>query len=708
MTLNRRDTLALMTASALIPPALAHGAEKLAQFAYLIEPWSGPYGGVPAFDKVAIKDFDPASDAAMAIQRAEIVAITANKDAPDFDNTILALEVSGMPLSRMATAYYVWDSNLSTPELQKISERITPKFAAFGDEISQNPELFSRIEAVYTKRETLELTSEQQRLLWLTYTGFVRSGAKLDAQGKKRVAAINQELATLFDKFGNNVLAEENTVIFITKFDLLGLPESFKAGLASTAKVMKKDGYAIKNTRSAVEPFLTFSERRDLREKIWRAFVNRGDNKNAHDNNAIIAKILKLRFERAQLLGYETHAHWRLEQSMAKNPDKAMALMQSVWGPAVARVFDEVGDMQELADTEKAGIKIEPWDYRFYAEKVRKVRYDLEENEIKPYMQLENLREAMFWAAGQIYGFSFEPVTDVPVYHDDVRVWKVMRQGKLIGLWYFDPYARDGKRSGAWMNAYQNQSRASGTEVITLVSNNSNFIKGEAGKPVLISWDDANTLFHEFGHAIHGLASDVTYASLSGTNVARDYVEFPSQLNEHWLSTPEVLSRFALHVDTGKPMPKALLDKIEKAAKFNQGFKTVEYLSAALIDMKLHLAGGGEIDADTFEREELMKLGMPKEIVMRHRTPQFNHVFSGDGYSAGYYSYLWSDTLTKDAYQAFEEAKGPYDKAVAQRLYDKVLSIGNTVDPAEAYRAFRGRDVDPAALMRDRGFASDS
>jgi peptidyl-dipeptidase Dcp len=391
---------------------------------------------------------------------------------------------------------------------------------------------------------------------------------------------------------------------------------------------------------------------------------------------------------------------------MAQTPERAMHLMEAVWTPAVARVKEEVADMQALADKEGAKIKIEPWDYRYYMEKVRKARYDLDQNEVKPYLQLEKLREGMFWVAGELFGFSFAPVTNVPVYHPDVRVWEVKDKtsGKHIGLWYFDPYAREGKRSGAWMNAYRSQQRMDGKEITTIVSNNSNFVKGKPGEPVLISWDDAVTLFHEFGHALHGLSSNVTYPSLSGTAVARDYVEFPSQLLEHWLSTPEVLQKFALHYETGKPIPQSLVDKIKKAATFNQGFATVEYLSSALVDMKLHLAGSQKIDADKFERETLAQLGMPREIVMRHRTPQFGHVFSSDGYSAGYYSYLWSDVLTADAYGAFTEGKGAYDKEVAKRLIKHIFSVGNTVDPAEGYRNFRGRDPQIEALMKKRGF----
>ncbi|HEX8255203.1 MAG TPA: M3 family metallopeptidase, partial [Thermoanaerobaculia bacterium] len=467
--------------------------------------------------------------------------------------------------------------------------------------------------------------------------------------------------------------------------------------------------WVITNTRSSVDPFLTYSDRRELREKAWRMFVNRGDLGGATDNNAIITDILRLRAERAKLLGYQTHAHWRVENTMAKTPERAMELMEAVWKPAVGRVREEVRDMQLLANKEGAKITIEPWDYRYYMEKVRRERYDLDQNEVKQYLQLDKLREGMFWVAGQLFGFNFTPITNVPVYHPDVRVWEVKNNqtGEHVGLWYFDPYARPGKRSGAWMNAYRSQERFNGN-VTTIVSNNSNFVKGAPGEPVLISWDDAETLFHEFGHALHGLSSNVTYPTLSGTAVVRDYVEFPSQLLERWLSTPEVLNKFAVHYQTGKPIPQSLVDRIERASTFNQGFSTVEYLGSAIVDMRMHLAGDRRIDPDAFERQTLAELGMPREIVMRHRSPQFGHVFASDGYSAGYYSYLWSDVLTADAYTAFTEAGGPYDPAVAARLRQHIFTIGNTIDPAVGYREFRGRDPQVEALMINRGFTSAS
>ena len=675
----------------------------------LLAQWEGPYGGVPPFDKVQVSLFKPALAAAMSENLADVDKIANDSAAPTFENTIVALERAGQTLERVSTIYGVWGSTMAGPEFQAVQREMAPKLAAFSDKITQNEALFKRIEAVYNSQAKKKLSSEQQRLVWLDYTNFVRSGAKLNGTDKARLSQINQQLAGLFTKFSQNVLAEEDGqfVALKSEADLAGLPQSVRDAAAAAATTKKQEGWLISNTRSSVDPFLTYSDRRDLREKVWRMFIMRGDNGDEHDNNSTITQILQLRAERAKLLGFSTHAHWRLENSMAKTPERAMELMMAVWKPAVARVHEEVADMQALADKEGAKIKIEPWDYRYYAERVRKAKYDLDQNEVKPYLQLEKLREGVLWVAGELFNFKFTPATNVPVAHSDIRVWQVADKtsGKQIGLWYFDPYARAGKRSGAWMNAYRTQERVNG-QITTIVSNNANFVKGKPGEPLLISWDDATTMFHEFGHALHGLNSDVTYPSLSGTAVARDYVEFPSQLMEHWLSTPEVLNKFAVHYQTGKPIPQELVDKIKRSATFNQGFITVEYLAAALLDMKLHLAGDRKIDPRVFEKEALDELGMPHEIVLRHRLPQFMHVFSSDSYSAGYYSYLWADVITADAFGAFTEAGGPYDKKVAERLRKNIFSVGNTIDPAEAYRNFRGRDPRVEALMKKRGFPS--
>lgn len=701
-------TAAILCIFMLKPTSQTIDAAEIPHANPMTQKWTGPYGGVPPFDKVKIADFKPAVEAAMTENLKEIDAIANTNARPTFENTIVPLERTGATLDRVSTIYGIWASNMNSDEFGKIEAELDPKITAHFDKIVQNEVLFKRIEAVYNSPATKKLTSEQQRLTWDYYTRFIRSGAKLDSTKKARLSEINVALAGLFTKFSQNLLGDETQVYLLIENEesLAGLPQSLRDAAAAAAVAKKNPGkWVIRNTRSSVDPFLTYSDNRQLREKAWRMFINRGDNGGERDTNSTITEVLKLRAERAKLLGFATHAHWRLENTMAKTPERAMELLERVWPAAVARVHEEVADMQALADKENVGIKIEPWDYRYYMEKVRKDKYDLDNNEVKQYLQLDKMREAMFWMAGQLFGFTFSQVTNVPVFHPDVTVYEVKdkKTDKHVGLWYFDPYARDGKRSGAWMNAYRNQYRFD-KEITTIVSNNSNFVKGNPGEPVLISWDDAETMFHEFGHALHGLSSNVTYPTLSGTNVVRDYVEFPSQILEHWLATPEILEKFALHYKAGKPIPQSLVDKLKRTETFNQGFSTTELLASALIDMKLHLAGDVTIDPDKFERETLAALKMPNELVMRHRTPQFGHVFSSDGYSAGYYSYVWSDVLTADAFGAFTEGKGPYDKAVGSRLKKYIFSVGNTIDPAEAYRKFRGRDPDVNALMKKRGF----
>jgi peptidyl-dipeptidase Dcp len=673
----------------------------------LIAPWKGPFGGVPPWDQVKSADFLPGFEAGMADQRKAIAAIVANPEAPSFENTIAAMERSSRMLDRVGILAGVHFATLKVGDLPKIEEVLSPKLAAYSDEITQNAGLFKRIQTVYENRDKAGLTSEQKRLTWLYYTNFVRSGARLTGDQKARIQVINQELATICTRFAQNVMDDEGKLFTVieNQADLAGLSADYVAGAARAAEARGLKGkWVIANTRSAMEPFLEYCESRPLREKVWRTYVNRGDNNDARDNKENIKKILKLRFERAQILGYKTYAHWSVEQSMAATPEAAVALMEAVWKPAVAQVRSDVKEMQAIADKEGAKYKLAAWDYRFYAEKLRKAKYDLDLKEVQPYMQLDKLREGMFWAAGKCYGLTFTPVTGLPVQHPDVKVWEVKdAKGAHVALWYFDPFARVGKNSGAWMNEYRTQNRLDGA-VTPIVSNNSNFTKGAPGEPVLISFDDAQTMFHEFGHAIHGMSSNVTYTSLAGTNTARDFVEFPSQFNEHFFLTPEVLNTFAVHYKTGKPIPADMVARIKAASRFNEGFATMEYLASAVIDMKYHLAGGADIDPAKFEQEELTRLGMPEEIVMRHRPTQFNHIFSGDGYAAGYYAYLWSDALTADAVEAFMEAKGPYDPEVAARFKAKILSVGNTVDPAESFKAFRGRDVNTDALMRKRGF----
>lgn len=675
----------------------------------LLAKWTGPYGGVPQFDKVRISDFKPALKAAMAENLNEIDAIANNPANATFQNTIEGLERAGTTFNRVNSIYEIWSSNMNTGDFQAVQTEMDPKIAAFSDKITQNEKLFKRIEAVYDSPDKANLTPEQQRLTWVYHDSFVRNGAKLDPAAKAQLAELNQKLAALYTNFSQNLLADESDyILYLQEQDLAGLPQSVRDSAAAAAEENGHKGqWAILNTRSSAEPFLTYSERRDLREKVWRTFYNRGDNGKAHDNNKIITEVLHLRAQRAKLLGYPTHAHWRLANKMAKTPENAMKLMMQVWPSAIGRVHQEVADMQTIADKEGAGIKIEPWDYRYYSEKVRKEKYNLDLNEVKPYLQLDKMRESVFWVANQLYGFQFTEVHKIPTATPDIRVWEVKdANGKHVGLWYFDPYARPGKNSGAWMSEYRAQQGLA--NVTPIVSNNTNFVKGRPGEPTLISWDDANSLFHEFGHALHGLNSKVKYPSLAGTSVATDYVEFPSSLNENWLDTPEVLSKFAVHYKTNQPIPKDLVDKIQKTKYFNQGFDVTEYLAAALIDMKLHLAGSAKIDPDAFERDALKDLGMPKEIVMRHRTPQFHHVFSSDDYSAGYYSYLWSEVLDHDAFEAFMEAGGPFDKATAKRLHDLVMSVGNSIDPAEGYRKFRGRDPKIDAYLRSKGFPTNT
>ena len=679
----------------------------------MLEPWDGAYGGVPPWKTIDPNQFLPAFEKAFELARTDIDRIAGSAEPANFENTIVAMEQAGEALDRLDVMFGVHTSNLNIGNIPDIEQAVAPQLAKHADWVMQHEKLFARIAKVYESEEMKSLDEDQRRLVDDYYKNFVRRGARLGPEQKKRLSQINAQLAGLFTQFSQNVLAEEAQVTVLTAREQLeGLPESFVQSLAAAAAEYARENklsptdaprWVINNTRSSMEPYLTYASDRATREQVWNTYYNRGDNGDEYDNNQIISAILKLRAERAKLLGYATHAHWRLEPQMAKTPENAMQLMMQVWPKAVARVQQEVADMQAIADGEGASFKIEPWDYRYYAEKVRQAKYDLDFNQVKPYLQMEKLREGMMWAAGELYGFEFEQVKQVPVFHPDVRVWEVKRDGQHLGLWYFDPYARRGKRSGAWMNAYRSQKNID-QPISPIVSNNSNFIKGKPGEPVLISWDDAVTLFHEFGHALHGLCSQCRYPSQSGTSVARDYVEFPSQLNEHWLSTPEILQRYAVHYETGEPIPAELLQKIENAATFNQGFQTVEYLASALVDMKLHLAGDVAIDPDQFERDTLSELGMPSEIVMRHRTPHFAHVFADDGYSAGYYSYLWSDALTADAAEVFEDAGTYYDTKIAQRLFDSIMSVGDTIDPAEGFRRFRGRDVDTSALLRKRGF----
>lgn len=694
----------IATAATAAAPRKAPAMTATASTNPLLAPWTGPYGGVPAFDKVKIADFEPAFAEAMAMNLKEIDAIANNPAAPTFDNTIVAMEKAGKPLTRAFAFFNIWQGNMNTAAFQPIETRLAPQLSAFQDKITQNAKLFARIDAVYNSPAKAKLTPEQQRLVWFYWNNFTQQGAKLSAADKAKLSDVNQQLATLYTKFSQNELAdEENYALVVTKDQLGGLPQALVDGFAEDAKAhnLPAGQYRIANTRSAAEPFLTYSSDRGLREKAFRMWTSRGDNGGATDNNAIASRILKLRAEKAHLLGYPTYADWHLADTMAKKPQNALDLEMAMWWPAVAQVHKDVAEMQKIVDAEHGGFQIQPWDYRYYAEKVRKAKYDLDMNEVKPYLQLDHVREAMFYAANRLYGFTFTPVKGLPVYQSDVTVYEVKRGNSHVGLWYFDPYARAGKNSGAWMNAYREQSRVDG-DVPTIVSNNANFVKASPGQPVLLSWDDADTMFHEFGHALHGLNSNVTYPSLSGTNTARDFVEFPSQFNENYLTTPEVL-HFLVN-EKGEQMPAALVAKIKAAEKFNTAFSVVETEASAIVDMKLHLAGDTPIDTKAFEKTTLAELKMPSEIVMRHRIPQFGHIFSGEGYAAGYYGYLWAKTLDHDAFEAFTEAGSPWDPATAKRFHDTILSVGNTVDPAVAFRNFRGRDPKIDATLRFEGF----
>lgn len=683
--------------------------QNLMQTSPLLKPWPGPYGGVPPWNEVRPEEFPAAFDAAMADAEAEIDQIAAQDEPATFANTIEALERVGQPLRRLESIFFVYTSNLNLGPIPDLEKSIVPKLSQHEDRIYQNKALFERIESVANADSSL--SPAQKRLVDKLYKTFIRQGAKLNASEKAELSQINTRLARLFTEFSQNVLEDENGYVtwINDPADLSGLPDSTIAAMKAAADELNQSGgvYAVTNTRSSMDPFLTYADKRDLRQKVWTNYYNRGDNGDGNDNNQIIQEILRLRAQRAKLLGYPTHAHWRMEPTMAKTPDAALELMNAVWPKAVARVQQEVSDMQDIANQLGHDITIAPWDYRYYAEKVRKQKYDLDMNEVKPYLQLDKLTEGMMWAAGELYGLQFKLIGDLPVFHPDVTTYQVSdASGNFVGLWYLDPYARSGKRSGAWMTDYREQSKLD-DDVRPIVSNNSNFIDAGDG-PTLISWDDATTLFHEFGHALHSLLSQATYSSQAGTNVARDYVEFPSQLNEHWLDTDQILNRFAVHYQTGQPIPRTLVDKIKRASTFNQGFSTVEYLASALMDMKLHLAGGVAIQPDAFERETLQEMGMPSQLPMRHRTPHFSHIFSSDAYSAGYYSYLWADALTADAAEKFEEIGDYYDPQAAKSLYENIMSVGDTIDPAEGFRRFRGRDVDTDALLRKRGFPTKS
>ena len=705
--------LTAMVACAAQPPATpssatapasqpASMATKFEAYDALLVPWQGPNGGLPPWDRVDTKLFEPAFDKGVRQLLEEVSVVANNPQPPTFDNTMAALERAGKPLDRVATLFFVMTSNRNTPEIQKLSGKIRPMLAKVNDQINFNEKLFQRVKTLYDGRNDGSLNPEQIRLVEKSYEGFIRRGANLDADKKKRMGEINQDLAKLFNQFGNRVLADEDTWVVLTDKDLAGLPGPLVSSYKAAAEKRKVEGYIVANTRSAVDPFLTFSDNRKLREKVWRRFVMRGDNGDDNDTKALISSILKLRAQRAKLLGYKNHAEWRMSTTMAKDPARAQELMMRVWPAAVARVKDEVKAMRRVAGKGRR-FKIEPWDYRYYMEKVRKEQYALDQNEFKNYFELNNMIEASYYMAERLYGYGFEEITGkVPTFHKDIRVYHVTNKadGSHVGYLYRDDFARQYKRSGAWQSTYQGQEKLDG-QVDAVVSNNNNFTKGGEGEPVLISLDDAEILFHEFGHALHALSNDTTYGSLRGT--PRDFVEFPSQVHENWVLTRDILDKYARHYKTGAPMPQKLIDKMKAAATFNQGFATVEYLSAAIVDMMLHTDADGEIDPAKFEKEALAKIGMPKEIVLRHRLPHFNHLFTSDSYSAGYYSYLWSDVMAADAWEAFEETGDPWHPETAKKFMKVILATGDAFDRAEAYRQFRGRDPNVSALLKNRG-----
>jgi len=675
----------------------------------LLTPWTTPFG-LPPFESIAPDHFRPAFDQALAEQQAQIAAIAESAEEPTFANTIGALERSGQTLKRVGGVFFNLAGSHTNDAIQAVEREMAPILAKHRNSIFMNEALYRRVAALYERRESLGLTPEQMRVLDRYHTIFVRAGAKLGPEEKKRLAAITERLASLGTQFSQNVLADEKSyqLVLDGEADLEGLPSFLREAAAQAAEERGLKGkYVITLSRSSIEPFLQFSKRRDLREQAFRAWAARGDNGNATDNKAIIAETAALRAERAKLLGYETFADFKLADTMAKNPDNVMKLLNDVWAPARARAEEERDDLQAQAQAVGDNIVIEPWDWRYYADQVRMARHNLDEAVIKPYFQLDRIIEASFETAHRLFGLSFQELKDFPRYHPDIRAWQVVdADGQHVGTFIGDYFARPSKRSGAWMSAFRSQEKLTG-DVRPIIVNVMNFAKGGAGEPSLLSFDDARTLFHEFGHALHGLLSNVTYPLLAGTSVSTDFVELPSQLYEHWLSQPEILRRYATHYRTGEPIPEELLERLMAARNFNQGFATVEYLASAFVDLELHRRRDlSDLDVSLFEKETLEKIGMPREIIMRHRTPHFTHVFSGDGYSSGYYSYLWSEVLDADAFMAFEETGNVFDPETAERLKRFIYAAGNLRDPAEAYTAFRGRLPTADALLAKRGLVA--
>ena len=666
--------------------------------------WRGPEG-LPDFAVLADADFGPVFDAALAAHKTDIDAIANNPDTPTVGNTLAALELSGEPLERVSAIFWARAGAHTNDAIQALERELAPKMARHGSEISMNPALFARIDALHARRGELGLDGETLRVLENKWKRFVRAGAKLDEEGKARLKAINEELASLGTRFGQNVLADEKDwVLFLDEGDLAGLPDFLRSAMAEAAAARGEKGrYAVTLSRSIYEPFTTLSERRDLREKAFRAFTTRGEMRQEHDNRSIVAETLRLRAEKAKLVGYADYATLKLEDTMAKTPNAVWGLLNPVWARARAKAAGDQADLQELAAETGANFRVAAWDWRFFQEKLRAARYDFDEAELKPYLQLDHVISACFDVANRLFGLRFDGLADVAAWHPSVRVWAVLNaDGSRRGTFLADYFNRPTKRSGAWMSGLRSgYSLGEGSRPV--IYNVMNFAEPPEGRPALLSFDDARTLFHEFGHALHGMLTDVTWPSVSGTNVPRDFVELPSQLYEHWLLVPEILERHARHAETGEPMPKSLIDKMQAARNFNQGFATVEFTSSALVDMAYHARADAPADPMAFEAETLREMNMPDAIAMRHRTPHFQHVFSGDGYSAGYYSYMWSEVLDADAFAAFEETGDPFDPVLAEKLRKNIYAAGGSADPESLYVAFRGRMPTAEAMMKGRG-----
>jgi peptidyl-dipeptidase Dcp len=673
----------------------------------LIAKWKCEFA-LPPFGSIEVRHFKPALEAAFREHNAEIEKIAANRAAPTFANTILALEKSGWQLSRVASVFWNLEASDSTPEMQKVARDMAPRFAAHETRILLDKRLFKRIDDLYERRDSLKLGDEDRRVLERHHLEFVRAGARLSSADKARVKEINARLATLVTQFMQNVLKDEQSwqLLLEDENDLTGLPAPLRESAERAAADAGLKGKGLVTlARSSVEGFLTFSSRRDLREQAFKAWVKRGAHDGDTDNRQIIAEAVALRGEYARLMGFKSFAEFSLQDTMAKTPDAVADLLHGVWQKAVKRAAEERDALLAEAQASGDNSLIMPWDWRYYAERVRKAKYDFDEAKLQPYLELDNMIRAAFDCATRLFGLRFKERKDLPRYHPEVRIWEVQdRSGAHVGIFMGDYFARASKRSGAWMSAFRSQHKLAKGQSPVIV-NVLNFAKGADGEPALLSFDDARTLFHEFGHALHGLLSDVTYPSISGTAVSRDFVELPSQLYEHWLSTRQVLEKHALHYKTGKPMPKALRDRLFAARNFNQGFATVEYTSSALVDMALYSVEGNPIgDVEGFERETLKDIGMPDEIVMRHRIPHFMHIMSG--YAAGYYSYLWSEVMDADAFTAFEETGDVFHRATAKKLYEYIYSAGNRRDPHAAYVAFRGRPPKIDSLLKKRGLAA--